>query len=217
MIQPSDGSPNAIESTGTKESGREDDNRCTSSDTAHSSSCVDADCASSQSHVDTGVSSDALSGHLSSACRAMPAQIDTVPAAEPPPHTQHACMPAAAATGQSEPCAQPAPDQDAGHLLHGPECRPGSAVPGPLRAGTRFIAPAGGQEGGHSSRRAQQGEGGGAVGDTTLRQTSVAVSGRGLPKDKDKRRKLALQARLAALMRIEAQRGLRKSIRQLGA
>ncbi len=142
---------------------------------------------------------------MRSASQATPAHTDSItPAVQP----QQMRTPAAAASGQSAPGMPAAPDQDAGHLCTAPS-QPSSAVPGRPCDGVPVAA----VSSSHNSKHALESVSAcGAAGTVA----SAAVSGRGRPRDQDARRKLALKARLAALLRIEAQRGLRTSTRHPG-
>ena len=200
VVEQSNGLPAAVAEAELEEG--KGDSTCTSSDTAHSSSYVEGECASSHSPIDMGSSSEALAGDMRSAIQATPAHTDSItPAVQP----QQMRTPAAAASGQSAPGMLAAPDQDAGHLCTAPS-QPSSAVPGRPCGGVPVAAVS------SSHNTLERVSACGAAGTVA----SAAVSGRGRPRDQDARRKLALQARLAALLRVEAQRGLRTSTRHPG-
>ncbi|BDA44680.1 hypothetical protein COCOBI_06-1580 [Coccomyxa sp. Obi] len=188
------------------ESGQTGEGASVSEDTSQTSGCGDADCAL----LDSGTS-EAPGKHL---CHDAPAQLTLEPAAHPAvqPHQTH--MAATGLTGQSEPCMLMAPDQDAGHLS-GALSRPGSGQRHPAPPdGAKPATAADRQTGGQCSEPEKHA---GAVASKETHDTIETQSRQPDGRMQEGRRKLALQGRLAALQRIEAQRSLRNSSRQFVA
>ncbi|CAL8469582.1 g9123 [Coccomyxa elongata] len=200
-IQPNDDCLNALivsPISHSSESGQTGKGASVTADTSQTSGCGDADC----ELLDTGASEPPAK----QLCHDAPAQRALESAANAAVQPRQAHMAAIGVTGQSEPCMVMAADQDAGHLS-GALGRPGS--------GQLFPAPPNGAEPTAAANRrtgvqcSESEKHAGSVASKEMHDTSDKQSDQPGRRMQEGRRKLALQGRLAALQRIEAQRSLR--------